>query len=86
MAEHPSTLKRQRQSEKTQQRYRQKKSEMNTEIKKFKNAPSVEASVELLKSAQSLIAKFGQNGNIHKKTASRKISKLAKALNKAKAS
>jgi small subunit ribosomal protein S20 len=43
-----------------------------------------EKSAELLRKATSVLERAGSKGVLHKKTASRKVSRLAKAVHKAK--
>jgi len=47
-------------------------------------AEGADKGAELLSNAMSVIARSGAKGVLHKKTASRKISRLAKAVHKAK--
>lgn len=88
MATHPSAEKRARQAEVRRLRNRANLSTMKTAMKKvveavnkkdFANVP------ELLRSAQSAIAKTKKKGVIHKNNMARRISRLAAFVNKAKA-
>lgn len=60
-----------------------KKSEIRTAVKKTKAAvaSSVEGAAELVKDTQAVIDKAAAKGYMHKNTAARKKSKLAKAIN-----
>lgn len=87
MATHASAKKRARQAEKRRLRNRANMSAMKTAIKKvteaaekkdFSNMP------ELLKAAQSTIAKTRKKGAIHKNNMARRISRLTLAVNKAR--
>ena len=85
MANHKSAEKRNRQAQVRRLRNRINRSTMKTAIKKVNEA--VEAGVEedaktALKSAIPVIAKTAAKGTIHKKNASRKISRLTKRVNK----
>ncbi len=60
------------------------KSKMKTVVNKVDEAValgSTEAAQEALKKAISVVAKTASKGTIHKKTASRKISRLTKRVN-----
>ena len=76
MANHISAIKRHKQSEKQRIRNRAVKSALNTKIKKIK----LNTSVENMRLGQSLFAAAACRGIMHKKTASRKISRLMKKL------
>lgn len=84
MANHASALKRLRQNVKRRARNRYWKSSMRTAIKAVRSAveendnPTAQTQ---LKEAISLIAHVAGKGVIHKKTASRKISRLTKLVN-----
>ena len=82
MANHPSSLKRQRQSEKQRTRNRVVKSNIRTLVKKVRGAASKDAALKELKAAISKLSKAAQKGGIHKNTASRKISRLTSFVNK----
>ncbi|MDW7773781.1 MAG: 30S ribosomal protein S20 [Desulfobulbaceae bacterium] len=81
MANHKSALKRDRQSKVRRLRNRINKSKMKGAVTKVEKA-IVEGAEEqvrtALQRAVSLIQKTASKGTIHKKTASRKISRLAK--------
>jgi small subunit ribosomal protein S20 len=60
------------------------KNKMKTMVRKVDDAVvagSVDDAREILRQATSVIAKTATKGTIHKKTASRKISRLAKRVN-----
>ncbi len=82
MANHPSALKRQRQSEKQQVRNRAVKSTIKTLVKKVRATKSKADALKELKAAISKLSKAAQKGGIHKNTASRKISRLTSFVNK----
>jgi len=79
MANHPSALKRNRQSLKRRSRNRSRKSEIATLIKSVLSAPKAEAE-NLIKDIQSKIDKAARKGTLHWKTAARKVASLAKAV------
>jgi small subunit ribosomal protein S20 len=81
MANHPSALKRQRQSEKKRNHNRVRTSTIAAMTKEF-NAADKAKKPALFKVLQSKIAKFGQKGNIHKNTAARMIAGLTRALSR----
>lgn len=81
MANHPSALKRNRQSIKRKARNRARKSEIHTLTKKVMNATAEEAPT-LLKLLQSKIDKAARKGTLHWRTAARKISRLTRSLTK----
>lgn len=72
---HASSMKRDRQAEKLRVRNRQAMSRMRTAIKKARTAKSKEA----VAAAVPVIARTAQKGIIHKRTASRLISRLMKS-------
>jgi small subunit ribosomal protein S20 len=85
MATHASAEKRARQSEKRAARNRLHRGAMRTEIKKFRAAAAsgdVAAATAAAKDATSALARTKSHGVIHKKTAARRISRIAKALNR----
>ncbi|MBF0210130.1 MAG: 30S ribosomal protein S20 [Desulfamplus sp.] len=84
MANHKSAIKRAKQNEKRRLRNRAARSAMRTEIKKVYSAKDEGAqnTSDVLRSAQSIIAKAAKKGLIHKNTAARKTSRLAKYVNK----
>jgi small subunit ribosomal protein S20 len=77
---HLSSIKRARQTKKRRMRNKGAVSRMKTEVKLVRLEPTLEN----LKKAVPRIAKSAKKGVIHKKKASRLISRLAKAVNKAK--
>ncbi len=81
MGNHKSAEKRNRQTIVKTARNRSLRSELRTTIKNYRVAlkENTEGKEELLKKAISKIAKFASKGLIHKKTASRKISRLSTA-------
>lgn len=84
MANHKSAGKRNRQAQVRRLRNRMNKSKMKTVVNKVDEAVaagSTEAAQEALKKAISVVAKTASKGTIHKKTASRKISRLTKRVN-----
>ncbi len=84
MANHKSAIKRARQSEEQRQRNRSRKTRMKSVVRKLEetiNAKTKEDAAENLKLAVSIIEKTASKGVIHKNTASRKISRLARKVN-----
>jgi small subunit ribosomal protein S20 len=77
MANHKSAIKRHRQSLSRRSRNRSHKAEVRTALKAASAANGPEAK-ELVKSAESLMAKAAKKGIFHKKTLARKISRLSK--------
>lgn len=82
MANHPSSLKRQRQSEKRRVKNRAVKSTIKTTTKKVRATTTKSAGLAELTTAISKLAKAASKGVIHKNTASRKISRLAQFVNR----
>lgn len=83
---HPSAQKRHRQSLKRRLRNRSKKSTIKTFSKKAVAAAQEGGNVaEMQQKAESLIDKAAKGSTLHKNAAARKKSRLAKAINKAKA-
>lgn len=85
MANHKSAEKRNRQAQLRRLRNRMNKSQMKTEVRKVNEAIVAGAEDEAksaLQTAVSVIAKTASKGTIHKRTASRKISRLTKRVNK----
>ena len=76
-----SALKRVRQSEKLNMRNQSRKAEIKTLEKKFESVSSKEEAEKQLKTIVKSIAGAASKGIIHKNTASRKISKLARRAN-----
>lgn len=84
MANHKSAEKRTRQSQVRRMRNRTNRSKMKTAIKGLSQAiesGSVEDARVALAAAVPVIAKTASKGTIHKKNASRKISRLTKRVN-----
>jgi small subunit ribosomal protein S20 len=84
MANHASALKRQRQSEKRRQRNRGTKSAINTTVKKLLtslNEKDTDAATGLYKESIARIDSAVTKGALHRKTASRRISRLTKKVN-----
>ena len=85
MANHPSALKRARQSQAARLRNMTRKSKAKSAVKELRNALSGgnEAQArETLKNTVSTLHKTASKGVIHKKKASRKVSRLARAVNR----
>lgn len=85
MANHKSALKRDRQSKVRRLRNRINKSKMKNAVSKVEKAlvdGSEEQAQEALQSAVSVIQKTASKGTIHRKTASRKVSRLSKMVNR----
>jgi small subunit ribosomal protein S20 len=81
-----SAEKRMRQNEIRRSRNRQRRSEMRTEIKKFRQLLSEQKKDEarkLLQGVYAVIDRSAQRGVIHSKTAARYKSRLTKRLNEA---
>lgn len=88
MANHKSALKRDRQSKVRRMRNRVNKSKLKTAVgvvEQAIEAGSEEQAREALQNAASVIQKTASKGSIHKKTASRKVSRLTKRVNKLQA-
>ncbi len=84
MANHKSAIKRARQSEEQRQRNRSRKTRMKSAIRTLEESiasKSKETAVEELKQTVSVIEKTAAKGVIHRNTASRKISRLARRIN-----
>lgn len=87
MANHKSAIKRHRQSEKRRDRNRSRRSEVRTAIKDAVAAVAAGKTTdakELGRKAESIIASAAKRNLYHKANASRKISRLMKAINAAK--
>lgn len=84
---HKSAQKRHRQSLKRRLRNRSKKSTIKTYTKKALDAvkTNAEEATSLQQQTESLIDKAAKGSTLHKKAAARKKSRLARAMNKAKA-
>ena len=88
MANHKSALKRDRQSKVRRLRNRINKTKMKSSVEQLEaavEAGSGEQAVKALQNATSVIQKTASKGSIHKKTASRKVSRLAKSVNRMQA-
>ncbi len=84
MANHKSAEKRSRQAQAQRLRNRINKSKIKTVVTKLDEAVasgSADDAREALRKAISTVAKTASKGTIHKKTASRKISRLTKRVN-----
>ncbi|AWN22602.1 30S ribosomal protein S20 [Deinococcus irradiatisoli] len=84
---HKSAQKRHRQSLKRRMINRSRKSTIKTFTKKAVAAATgnAENAAELQRRAESLLDKAAKGSTLHKNTAARKKSRLAKAINRAKA-
>ncbi len=88
MANHKSAEKRNRQSQVRRLRNRINKTKMKSAVRKVNEAVEAgteDAAKEALAAAIPVIAKTASKGTIHKKNASRKISRLTKRVNKMQA-
>ena len=88
MANHKSALKRARQNEISRLRNKATKTRVKGIIKEVRSAIQESSSGDpkiKMNAAQSLIDKASKKGVIHKKTAARKISRLSRLVNSAKA-
>lgn len=85
MANHKSAEKRNRQAQVRRLRNRMNKTKMKTAIRQIDEAVAAGSEEEAraaLQKAIPVIAKTASKGTIHKKNASRKISRLTKRVNK----
>lgn len=80
MANHKSALKRAGQNEKRRLRNRAVKTRVKNQVKEVRQAVSQQSAETgtTLKAAQSTIDKAAKKGVLHKRTAARKIARLAK--------
>lgn len=88
MANHKSAEKRNRQSKVRRMRNRINKTRVKTAVRKVNDAiakGSAEEAKVALQEAIPVIAKTASKGTIHKRTSSRKISRLTKRVNKMEA-
>ena len=88
MANHKSAEKRIRQSQARRLRNRVNKTQMKNAVRKVNEAVqagSVDEAKEALKIAIPIIAQTATKGSLHKKNASRKVSRLTKSFNKMQA-
>jgi len=84
LADHKSAVKRARQNEKRRLRNKSTKTRTKKIVKSVRlavNEKSKEAALSELNTAKSIIDKAAKKGVIHKKTASRKISRLSRLVN-----
>ncbi len=81
MANHKSAKKRAKQSETRRQRNTVVKTKMKNAIKSLTESPA-DTIGSAMTNVQSVIAKSAKKGVIHKKTAARKTSRLAKMINR----
>ena len=89
MANHQSAIKRTRQNLKRNLRNKSRKTAVKTVTKQLEAAVKENKTEEIgvqFKKAQKMIAKTASKGVFHKKTAARKISRLARLVNKASVS
>jgi len=85
LANHPSALKRAKQNKVRRLRNASMKSRIKTGVKQYLQTlevPSQESAQPALIQAISLIDRAKSKGILHRRTASRKISRLSKKLNK----
>ena len=84
MANHKSAVKRNRQSQVRRIRNRSNRTKMKSAIKSVYSAieeNSIENAQEALKAAIPIIDRTAVKGSMHKKTASRKVSRLTRHVN-----
>jgi small subunit ribosomal protein S20 len=84
LANHKSAIKRARQNEKRRLRNKSVKTRVKNIVKNVRlavNEKSKEEALKELNTAQSTIDRAAKKGVIHKRTASRKISRLSKQVN-----
>jgi small subunit ribosomal protein S20 len=89
VANHQSAIKRARQNLKRNLRNKSRKTAVKSVTKRLEaavNENKTEEAVLEFKKAQKMIAKTASKGVFHKKTAARKISRLARLVNKASVS
>lgn len=89
MANHKSAIKRHRQSEITRANNTSTKSALKTLVKKVKSAvgaKNTEGAQEALKTAIPALSKAASKHVIHRNAAARKISRLARQVNRLRAS
>lgn len=85
MANHKSALKRDRQSKVRRMRNRMNKTRMKNVVGKVEEAIGAgteEQAREALQQAVSVIQRTASKGSIHKRTASRKVSRLTRRVNR----
>ncbi|HBM91341.1 MAG TPA: 30S ribosomal protein S20 [Rhodospirillaceae bacterium] len=86
MANHKSAAKRARQSVKRNELNRSRRAKVRTLVKaveKTVEAGDVKTATTALRSAESALARAAGRGTLHKKTASRKTSRLVRRVKKA---
>ena len=83
MANHKSALKRARQNTIRRMRNKAVRTRVKSIVKDVRTAAqaSPETAAQTLDQAKSIIAKAAKKGTLHKRTAARKISRLAKLVN-----
>jgi small subunit ribosomal protein S20 len=84
LANHKSAIKRARQNEKKRMRNKSSKTRIKNIVKSVRqtvNEKSNEAALAELNIAKSIIDNAAKKGVIHRKTASRKISRLSRLVN-----
>ena len=84
MATHKSAEKRNRQSKKKKLRNQKVKAAVRTAVKNVNSlaGQDLQKARELLREAEKLLSSAASKGIFHKKTVSRSISRITKALNK----
>ena len=85
MPQHKSAEKRVGTNEKRRQRNQAVKTQIRRAMKALKAEIKTDKAPELFKATESVLAKSAKKGVIKKKTASRRVSRLAKAVNRAHA-
>lgn len=86
MAKQSSAQKRHKQSLKRRERNRHVRSTVKTAVKEIRTAigeGDAARAAQLLPAAESVIARAGSKGVLHRKTVARKVSRLARAAHKA---
>ncbi len=84
MANHPSALKRQRQDKKRRLRNKSYRSTINTTVKKIFSSvddKDMDGTQQNFKQAIAILDSAVNKGVLHRKTASRRISRLTKRVN-----
>lgn len=85
MANHKSAAKRARQTVKRNELNRGRRAKVRTlakAVEKAVSAKDAKTAVETLRAAESSLARAAGRGTLHRKTAARKTSRLAKAVKK----
>jgi small subunit ribosomal protein S20 len=88
LANHPSALKRARQSQAARLRNMARKSKAKSAVKEVRtslSANNLDQAKEAFKKTVSALQRTASKGVIHKNKAARKISRLARAINRAAA-